>query len=90
MVEKDVIARLIKENRLSTLDLEQLLALSVDDIIQNLVGLKGGFVYRAYLVERLMELTDGPRGIAVPDNVYNEATLTKCRSNEPSVIFNED
>ncbi|WP_018131376.1 hypothetical protein [Effusibacillus pohliae] len=71
-MEHDFVARLIRNTRLSENDAEHLLSLSINDIIQYLIGVKGGFVYRAYLLERLLELVDGPRGIAVPESVYSE------------------
>jgi hypothetical protein len=75
MDDMDVIARLIRETQPCSDQLEQILSLSEDQIIKTLIGLKGGFVYRAYLIERLMELTGGPRGIAVPESIYRETIL---------------
>ncbi|MFC4768497.1 hypothetical protein [Effusibacillus consociatus] len=77
MNEKDVVSNLIRNNRLSHQEIQQILALSTNEIISTLIGLKGGFVYRAYLLERLMELTGGPRGLAVPESIYEGATAPK-------------
>ncbi|BCJ87454.1 hypothetical protein [Effusibacillus dendaii] len=73
MIERDVIAHLIRTQNMADLNLPHILSLSPNQLIENLIGLKGGFVYRAYMLERLMELTDGPCGLAVPIDLYQSA-----------------
>lgn len=73
MKQAEVISRLIQTQQLDTQAIESILQMTPTDIIHHLIGLKGGFVFRAYLLERLMELTNGPRGIAVPKDVYAKA-----------------
>jgi hypothetical protein len=73
MNQTDVISRLIETQQLEPLVLDSILQMTPAEMIHHLIGLKGGFVFRAYLLERLMELSHGPRGIAVPEEVYTRA-----------------
>lgn len=73
MNQTDVISHLIETQQLDPLVLDSILQMTTAEIVHQLIGLKGGFVFRAYLLERLMELSDGPRGIAVPEDVYATA-----------------
>lgn len=70
MNQTEVIAHLIQTQQLEPQSMEWIMQMTTGEIMQHLIGLKGGFVFRAYLLERLMELTGGPRGIAVPKDVY--------------------
>lgn len=71
----DVIANLIQKKSLNSSDLGYILTMDKEEIIQNLIGVKGGFVFRAYMLERLLELLNGPKGIAVPQHIYTSAIL---------------
>lgn len=68
-----MIANLIQKKCLDTSDLGYILSMEKEEIIQNLIGVKGGFVFRAYLVERLIELLNGPMGLAVPEDIYKKS-----------------
>lgn len=81
MPEQDVIKRLIRDYRLNESDVKQILEMTTTEIIHKLIGLTGGFIYRAYLLERLMELVGGPRGIAVPEAIFREAAGSAGKQN---------
>lgn len=73
MNQTEVIAHLIQTQQLESPSMESIMQMTTAEIMQHLIGLKGGFVFRAYLLERLMELTGGPRGVAVPKDIYSRA-----------------
>lgn len=77
MTDKKVIEYLIQTQSLTQTEINSIFRMSKEDIIYHLIGLKGGFLFRAYLLERLMELIGGPRDIAVPSDIYKKVFPSK-------------
>lgn len=71
-IESKDVNRFVREKVPNPMEVQHILSLSKEEIIAELIFSKGGYVYRAFLLERLLEILDEPQGIIDPE-LYQKA-----------------